>query len=154
MSQSPAERFCAYAAAFEKAVASDDWSGVEPFFNEDAVYQVGLGPPIGGRCEGRAAILAYFERVLDPFDRRFATRAVSLLEGPRVEGDAVWLRGRATYRAAGVPGFVLELEETAHFDGDRIRRLEDRYTREMQERIAAYPAAHGAKLGIATGGEA
>jgi ketosteroid isomerase-like protein len=141
--------FAAYAAAFEKAFASDDWSGVEPFFTDDAVYEVGLAPPLGGRFEGRAAILAYFKDVLDRFDRRFETREVGLLDGPKEDGDAVWLRGSATYRAAGVPELVLELEETAQFEGERIRRLEDRYEPAMQQQIAAYLAEHGAKLGIA-----
>jgi hypothetical protein len=83
--------------------------------------------PIGGIFEGRAAILAYFKDVLDRFDRRFASRELALLAGPKETADSVWIRGSATYRAAGVPEFVLELEETVTFDGDRIRRLEDRY---------------------------
>jgi ketosteroid isomerase-like protein len=68
-------RFAAYAAAFEKAFESDDWSLVEPFFSEDAVYDVDLDPPMGGRFEGRPAILAYFKQVLDRFDRRFESRS-------------------------------------------------------------------------------
>lgn len=145
-------RFAAYAAAFEQAVETDDWSLVEPFFTEDAVYEVPLGPPLGGRFEGRAAILRYFKRVLDGFDRRFASRELALLEGPREEADSVWIRGSATYRAAGVPDFVLELEETAHFEGDRIRRLADRYEPAMEKAIDAYVAAHGLKLGLVNGG--
>jgi hypothetical protein len=43
------ERFFAHALAFEKAVKDDDWSALEPFFHEDAVYEVWLGPPLGGR---------------------------------------------------------------------------------------------------------
>ena len=70
------ERFAAYAAAFEKAYASDDWSLVEPFFTEDAVYEVPLDPPIGGRFEGRPAILAYFKDVTARFDRHFASREI------------------------------------------------------------------------------
>ena len=76
-------RFGAYAAAFEKAYAGDEWSLVEPFFAEDAVYDAGLPELLGGRIEGRAAILAYFRDVLNRFDRRFASRRVELLEGPR-----------------------------------------------------------------------
>ena len=143
-------RFAAYAAAFEKAVATDDWSLVEPFFTEDAVYEVGLGPPLGGRFEGRAAILRYFKRVLDGFDRRFASREIALLEAPNEGPDSVWIRGSATYRAPGVPEFVLELEETVRFEGDRIRCLEDRYEVDMARAIDAYVAAHGKKLGLAT----
>ena len=141
-------RFAAYANAFEKAFANDDWSLVEPYFTDDAVYEVGAEPPMGGVFEGRAAILAYFEQVVNAFDRKFASRELALLEGPKEEGDSVWIRGTATYRARGVPEFVLELEETVHFAGDRIERMEDRYEPAMKEAIAAYLAEHGAKLGI------
>lgn len=142
------DRFVAYAAAFEEAVKSDDWSALEPFFEEEAVYEVALGPPLGGRFEGRPAILAYFKNVLDGFDRRFESRAIELLEGPREQDGAVWIRGRAVYRAAGVPELVLDLEETAHFEGERIRRLEDRYEPAMEKALQAYLAEHGAKLGL------
>jgi hypothetical protein len=141
-------RFAAYAAAFEKSFASDDWSLVEPFFTEDAVYEIDLDPPIGGRLEGRAAILAYFKRVLDQFDRRFESRELALLEGPKEEGDSVWIRGSATYRAAGVPAFVLELKEIVTFAGDRIRRLEDEYQPAMKQSLADYLGKYGEKLGI------
>lgn len=141
-------RFAAYAAAFEKAYASDDWSLLEPFFAEDAVYETGLGPPFGGTVTGRAAILAYFEQIVNRFDRRFASRELALHEGPKETGDAVWIRGSATYRAQGVPELVLELEETVSFAGDRIRLLEDRYTPAMQQAVADYLKAHGGKLGI------
>ena len=140
--------FGVYAAAFEKAYVSDDWSLVEPFFTEDAIYEVALDPPMGGYFEGRAAILAYFKDVLDRFDRRFESRDLTLLEGPKEDGQSVWIRGSATYRAAGVPEFVLELEETAYFKDDRIRRLEDRYESAMKQQISAYLNEHGAKLGI------
>jgi hypothetical protein len=141
-------RFAAYAAAFEKCVASDDWSLLEPFFTEDAVYDIPAAPPLGGHIEGRAAILAWFRDILDRFDRRFESRELALLDGPKETGDAVWIRGTATYRAAGVPPFVLELEETATFDGDRIRRLEDRYEPAMEKAVAEYVKAYGERLGI------
>jgi hypothetical protein len=141
-------RFAAYAAAFEKAYESDDWSELEAYFSEDCVYESGL-PALGmERCEGRAAILAWFPNVLDRFDRRFASRELERLEGPSEEGDEVWLRGKATYRAEGVPDFVLELEETARFDGDCIVHLEDRYTRQMQAEAESYLRKYAAKLGI------
>jgi ketosteroid isomerase-like protein len=142
------QRFAAYAAAFEKAYANDDWSVVEPFFTEDAVYDAGLPALLAGRIEGRDAILAYFPDVLDRFDRRFASRRVELVEGPREDGDAVWLRGRAIYTADGAPDLAFELEETARFTGDRIRRLEDLYTDDEKDRLAAYMREHGARLGL------
>ena len=141
-------RFGAYAAAFEKAYAADEWSLVEPFFTEDAVYDAGLPELLGGRMEGRAAVLGYFRDVLDRFDRRFASRRVELLEGPRESGDSVWIKGRAIYTAEGAPELAFDLEETAHFEGDRIRLLVDSYRPEEAERLAAYVEAHGARIGL------
>ena len=140
--------FAAYAAAFEKAYATDDWSVVEPFFTEDAVYDAGLPGLLAGRIEGRDAILAYFRDVLDRFDRRFASRRVELVEGPRQDGDTVWLRGRAIYTAEGAPELAFELEETARFSGDRIRFLADVYDPAEKERLARYVRRHGARLGL------
>jgi len=145
-------RFVAYAAAFEKSYASDDWTALEPFFAENAVYDTGIAAFFGGRCEGRAAILDYFKRILDGFDRRFESRDLSLLEGPFEEGQTVRIRGSATYRAAGVPELVLVLEERVRFEGDRIVHLEDRYDAEMERTFAAWLATHGPKLGIALEG--
>jgi hypothetical protein len=141
-------RFAEYAAAFEQSFASDDWSHVAPFFADDAVYEVTLEPPMGGCFEGRDSVLEYFKFVLDGFDRRFDSREIALTEGPTDRGDAVWIRGSATYRKAGVPDLVLVLEETATFDNGLIRRLEDRYEPEMKQHIEDYASRYGAKLGL------
>jgi ketosteroid isomerase-like protein len=143
------ERFGDYFAAFEEAYASDDWSVVEPFFHDDAVYEVGLPEPFGGIFEGREAILAYFKRILDGFDRRFTSRKVSALAPPQVEGEVVRVRGRADYTGGGdLPDVGFALEETVTFDGDRIRRLEDHYAEEDARIVDAYVEAHGDKLGL------
>lgn len=141
-------RFVAYAAEFEKAFESDDWSLLEPFFAEDAEYEIGL--PILGKahCEDRAAILAWFPDVLDRFDRRFASRTLELLDGPKEEDGEVWMRGSATYCSEGVPDFVLVLEEIVRFEGDRIVRLEDRYTTEMAAETGRFVREYGPKLGL------
>jgi ketosteroid isomerase-like protein len=141
-------KFAAYAAAFEKAYESNDWAEVERCFAEGAVYEVEMDPPMGGRFEGRAAILDYFRFVLDAFDRRFESRELALLDGPTEKDGSVWLRGSATYRAAGVPELVLELELTLRFDGEQICQMVDHYEPEMKTQLDAYLAAHGAKLGI------
>lgn len=145
-------RFAAYAAAFEKAYESDDWSSLEPYFTAGAVYDAGMAEHLGGRIEGRDAIFAHFKRVLDGFDRRFASRDLELIEGPSEAGATVRIKGSAIYRAEGVPDLVLTLEERATFDGDRIAHLEDRYDDAMQAQAAAYIEAHGEKLGLVLGG--
>lgn len=141
-------QFVRYAAAFEQAYAADDWTIVEPFFAENAVYETGSAAFFGGHFVGRPAILDYFKRVLDGFDRRFESRQLSLLDGPFEEGHTVRIRGSATYRAASVPDLVLILEELVGFEGDRIIRLEDRYDDAMQREFEAYLARYGPRLGI------
>lgn len=142
-------RFAEYAAAFEQSFATDDWSHVEPYFADDAVYEVTLSPPMGGRFEGRGRILEYFKFVLDGFDRRFDSREIALIDGPSERGDSVWIRGSATYTKDGVPDLVLVLEETVTFADGVIQRLEDRYEPEMKRQIEAYAATYGTKLGLA-----
>jgi hypothetical protein len=143
--------FVKYAAAFEDAVRTDDFALLEPYFTEDAVYEVGLPGRFGGRFEGRAAILTYFKAVFDAFDRRFGSREVVLCDGPRAEGASVWVRGGARYTTPGFPDLYFELEETAHFENGRIGRLVDAYDAGHRSAIEAYLAEHGAKLGIDAG---
>ena len=121
------KRFGEYAAAFERVYQNDDWSLLEPFFTEDAVYEVHGGPPFGARAEGREAVMAHLRGSVDAFDRRFPSRRLELLEEPTQEGDSVWIHWRVSYAGPGIPELVLDGEERAHFTGDRIRLLEDHF---------------------------
>jgi hypothetical protein len=140
------QRFGAYALAFERAVADDDWSGVEPCFSEDAVYETTGPEPFAGRHAPRSAVLAYLRESLDGFDRRFDRRELAVLEGPVERGDGVWVRWRATYHLAGAPPLVMDGEETAVFRGDRICRLEDVIDSASSARTERYLREHAAKL--------
>ena len=141
------QRFADYAAAFEKTFETDDFSHIEPFFTKDAVYEIFGGPPFAGLHEGRDAIFNYLKLSLDGFDRRFATRALDVIEGPEERGDdAVWMRWRVVYTRPGLPDLAIEGEETVEFDGTCIRRLEDRFTDDASARTLAYFEEHGARL--------
>ena len=140
------ERFEAYAEAFETAYASDDFSILEPFFTEDAVYETLADPPLGSRQEGRNAITAFMKASVASFDRRFQKRELTLLEGPELRDDAVWIKWCAHYESEGLPPLSLEGEETATFEGDRISRLEDRWSPEAGKAVLEYMEVHGASL--------
>jgi hypothetical protein len=142
----PVQRFRDYAAAFERVYQSDEWKQLEPFFTEDAVYAIHGGPPFGGRAEGRDEVLAYLRRSVDAFDRRFPRRALELLEGPVLRQERVWLRWRASYSGPGVPELVLDGEESAEFEGDRIRRLEDRFPPEASGIAETWFRAYSSRL--------
>jgi hypothetical protein len=140
------DRFMAYAAAFEEAVANDDWTPVGTFFTDDADYQTIGPPPFGQSAKGRAAVLAHFKSSLDGFDRLWDTREVSVLGTPEVSADAVRFRWLETLRKPGLPDLRLEGEELARFAGDRIQHLEDRFTAETAAEVQRYLGAHGAAL--------
>jgi ketosteroid isomerase-like protein len=140
--------FIAYATAFEKAFAADDWGGVEAALHEDAVYEVNFDPPFGGRFEGRAAVVAYMQDILERLDHRFDTREPLLLEMPREQGSSVSIRGRVRYTSRGLPDLVFDLDETATFRDGLIVHLADHYDDATRERILAYIAEHGEALGI------
>ena len=140
------KRFGAYAEAFEQAYASDDWSVLEQYFTEDAVYNFIAAPPLGGRHEGRATILRDFQSAVNGFDRRFTSRRVELVEGPLEKDGDVWMKWAAIYTLDGAPECRMEGEERAVFEGDRISLLEDSVTDAEGQRLGAYMEAHGDKL--------
>jgi hypothetical protein len=140
------ERFQQYADAFEVFFEKGDTSVIEPYFTEDAVYETLADPPLGGLHEGRAKVLAGLVQSLDSFDHRFDSRELEMLEGPEERDAAVWIRWRATYTAAGAPPLSIEGEETAVFEGERIKRLEDRFAPEAAKTMLAWMQEHGAKL--------
>lgn len=109
-----------YAAAFEAAYASDDWMLLEPFFTPDATSELN-----GARVEGRAAVVDAFRNGVAAFDRRFDSRAMRIVEGPAVDGDAVRIRAVGTYRREGLPALELIGDEWFTFAGDRITRHVD-----------------------------
>jgi ketosteroid isomerase-like protein len=133
-----------YAIAFEAAYATDDWSKIDPSFTDDAVYQP-LGA-FGGAIEGRDAVKSAFKMMVNAFDRRFASRAVEVIEGPTERDGSVWFRWAATYTLPDAPALRMIGEETLVFEGGRIRRMEDRMSEEETQKVQAYLATHGAKL--------
>lgn len=147
----PIERFQAYADAFEDFYEGGDAKVLEPFFSEDAVYEILADPPFADVHEGRDAIFAGLAESVGSFDKRFDSRELELLEGPEVrgtDGDApkVWMRWKVTYRVGDAPPVEMEGEETATFDGDRIVRLEDRFSPEGTKAALAWMQEHASKL--------
>ena len=139
-------RFQQYADAFEEVFESDDWTQLEQYFTESAVYEIHGAPPFGARNEGRDNAFAALKLSLDANDRRFDSRNLEILEGPKIVDGAVWFRWRVSYGRAGTPGMVMEGVETARFDGDRIALLEDTFTEESQKAVLGFLQQYGDKL--------
>lgn len=134
------DRYQAYADAFEESFEDDDWSRIEPYFTEDAVYE---GDPED--AQGRDAVLAKLKNGVDTFDRNMDSRTPDF-ESPTVDGNTLRMRWSVTYTKAGAPDLVLSGLETATFEGDRIARLRDDFDPETQKAMGEWMAAHGALL--------
>jgi len=132
-------RFHAYAAAFEAAFASDDWSVLAPFFTEDAANELN-----GARVDGRSAVLQGFRDSVGMFDRRFDRRALRFVEGPVVEDGVVHLKAVVRYERRGLPALEVAGEEWFHFAGDRIQRHVDQVLN--LDEVMTYLAQHNDAL--------
>jgi hypothetical protein len=142
----PVERFAQYAAAFEVVFEKDDWSLLEPYFTENAVYETIGDGPLAGRHEGREAVFRHLKESLDGFDRRCDARELEVLEGPEDRDGDVWMRWRVTYRAGDAPPLAMAGEETARFEGDRICGLEDRFAPDTGKEMLAWMGANARHL--------
>jgi hypothetical protein len=133
------DRYLAYADAFEKSYVDDDWSHVEPYFTEDAVYE---GDP---DARGRDAVVAKLKGGVDNFDRRMDSRTPDF-QTPTVDGDTLTMRWSVTYAKKGRPDLTISGVETARFEGDRIALLRDTFDPKAQEALQKWMAEHGAAL--------
>jgi len=135
------DRYQAYADAFEESYVDDDWSRIEQYFTENAVYE---GDP---DARGREAVLAKLKGGVDDFDRKMDKRTPDF-QTPSVEGNTLTMKWTVTYQKAGAPDLVLSGVETAVFEGDRIALLRDDFDPDAQKAMGEWMAEHGAKLEV------
>jgi hypothetical protein len=133
------DRYTEYAAAFEKSYADDDWSRIEQYFTDGAVYE---GEPL---ARGRAAVLARLKNAVNGFDRRMDSRTLTF-EKPTVKGDVVSVRWKATYTKTGLPNLTISGAEHATFDGNRIAVLRDVFDPAAEKAMGDWMQKHGAAL--------
>ncbi|MDJ0851724.1 MAG: nuclear transport factor 2 family protein [Myxococcota bacterium] len=137
------DRYNEYFEAFEVAYDTDDWSGVEPFFTEDAVYEVTGSAALTGSTSGRDAVMARFKAGLDNLDRKFPIkRRIEVLDGVQEREGYVKIPGRVHYEIPGAPTLHLYMDEEAWFRGDRIERLVDTIPEEEAAKMAKHIAQY------------
>ena len=100
------DHYQAYASAFEESFVDDDWSRLEPYFTEDAVYE---GDP---DARGREAVLAKLKAGVDGFDHKMDKRSPSF-QSPTVEGNTLKLNWTITYQKSG-DLLIRTLDSTAY----------------------------------------
>ena len=114
------DRYEAYAADFERTFVDDDWSRLEQYFTEDAVYST---PTNGLRVSGRASLLGALRAAVSSFDRHCDTRQLVTTEGPRQEGNKLIREWDADLTLRGAPDLHIGGSERAVIRGERIELL-------------------------------
>ncbi len=142
---SPLESFIAYANAFEETFIDDDWSRLERYFAEDAIYEV-VGGAMACRIQGRPAIFAGLKKSLDGFDRRVDGRVVQVTSEPKVAEDSVSLQWSVTYSKEGAPDYVLEGSSRARYVDGLIVELVDSYGPEADETARGWMSKYAPEL--------
>ena len=113
--------FGAYALAFEKSYAADDWKVVGDQLTQDAIWAVeGAPPPFGGVAQGHAAVLQAIQQSCSSFDRRFDLREPRIVAGPTPIPGGVHFSFVVTYRRTGLPPFELRGEEWDFFRDGKL----------------------------------
>jgi len=139
------DRFLEYADAFEVTYEDNDWSRLEPFFTEGAVYETLPIELFGESASGLAAVMAKLEGSINGLDRLMDTRVVELTP-PITEGDTVRTNWTASYSKSGVPDLKIGGIEYARFEGDRIALLRDELDPGTEGELASWLAQHGESL--------
>ena len=139
------DRFLEYADAFEITYEDNDWSRLEPFFTEGAVYETLPSELFGESAKGLAAVMAKLEGSINGLDRLMDTRVVELTP-PITEGDTVRTNWTASYSKSGVPDLKIGGIEYARFEGDRIALLRDELGPGTEGELANWLAQHGESL--------
>ncbi len=134
-----AERYRAYADAFEESYVDDNWSRIEEFFTENAVYE---GDP---DAKGREAVLTKLKGGVDAFDRRMDSRTPDF-QTPTVDGNTLTMKWKVVYTKSSAPDLVISGSETAIFEGDRIARLRDDFDPDAEKAMGEWMAKHAALL--------
>jgi hypothetical protein len=120
-------RLLDYIAAHERSRADADWSRLKPFFTEDAVHEVSGGPPLGGRWEGRRALIEHLREEAERFDRHFDERVLLPRGAPARIGGLVAFPWRLDYRLdrGTPPSLRFDGTKVATFASDQIELLRD-----------------------------
>ena len=131
------QRFFAYAQAFEKTYVDDDWTRIEPYFAEDAVYRVVGSTSWDCEVRGRSRIAAAIRKFVNEFDRK-CTRTIRPAGKPFVGADTVRVFGSASYTIGDSDELVLEIEIIAQYRDGQMIRLSDVYRAENEARVRAW----------------
>jgi hypothetical protein len=141
--------FMDYAEAFEQTYLDDNWLRLQPFFADDAVYEV-RGGPLACIIKGREAILAGLKKSIDGLDRRCSDRKIDVTGGPEVastaDGHELGIGWHVSYQYADAPRAGFPGRSVVTIVDGVIVSLRDEYIDEEMKAFGAWMLKYGAGL--------
>ncbi|MEL7318730.1 MAG: nuclear transport factor 2 family protein [Pseudomonadota bacterium] len=120
------DRWREWIAAFDKAVASDDWDTLREFLDPDVTYTVS-GVPFACRLSGVDAVLAGFAKSIANFDRKFDERGWFGVGVREYAPDTITGRAMGVYRLGDHPLLHFSARSLWRFKENRIVQMNDMY---------------------------
>ncbi|MCZ6890170.1 MAG: nuclear transport factor 2 family protein [Gammaproteobacteria bacterium] len=139
-----ADLFKNYADDFELTFVDDNWSRLEQYFTENAIYET--EGALASVHTGRDQVFTALRENISRFDRRCDSRNLETIEGPQIEGDTLTRRWRCTFTLRGAPDLSIVGDERAHYERDRICRLEEMLTEDSQITLGEWIGKYQSKL--------
>ncbi len=131
------ETFARYATDFEETYLDDDWDRLQPYFLEDATYEV-CNMPFFCTLTGRDAVFAGIKKSLDGFDRR-CSRSLADPTVFKAEGNRVLVYGSIDYECEGFSTSA-SLWELVSFRDGAIAHIVDIYAPGQDEQYLRWLA--------------
>ena len=132
--------FTKYAEDFELTFLDDDWSRLEQYFTENAIYKT--GGVFSSESRGRENILAVLRANISRFDRKCDSRRLETIDGPHVTGVILKRRWRCNFTLRGATDLSIIGDEHVHYEGTRICKLEESLTNDSQLLLSDWIKKH------------
>ncbi len=118
-------KFVEQRGAFEAAYENGNWSLLDPFLHEDIIYEV-MNMPFHCVVQGRAAVVAGFERSVERFDK-LCIRTVGIGSSVHEEGANVLVHSGIRFERPNCPVLNSSLWEIATYRDGKVARIVDVY---------------------------
>lgn len=113
-------------AAFDEAVATDDWDALRPLLAENVTYTVS-GVPFACHLVGADPVLAGFRKSITGFDRHFDQRWWFGVGVREFAPDVVRARAMGVYRLGDLPLLHFSAPSIWRFRDGKIAAMQDVY---------------------------
>lgn len=115
-----------WTAAFDAAVANDDWDALRPLLTHDVTYTVS-GVPFACHLVGADAVLAGFRKSITAFDRHFDQRWWFGVGVREYAPDVICARAMGVYQLGDKPLLHFSAPSLWRFRNGRIAAMQDCY---------------------------